>query len=658
MNTQVWNLPPVRSIPEELLRAGYTPLLAAALTARGIVTAEGAAAYLACGAEALGDPFALKDMDAAVSRIRLACERGETAAVYGDYDVDGITAACLLTEYLRGIGLATEIYIPDRPEGYGLNRPAIDLLREKNVSLIITVDTGITAVEETDYAASLGVDMVITDHHECQEQLPPAVAVVDPKRPDCGYPDRCLAGVGVAFKLVCALSGDAEAALDRFADLVALGTVADVMPLVGENRFMVSAGLTKLRQHPRPGLDALIELNNVNRASLNASTISYKLAPCINAAGRLFRVDESASLVLERDPARAQQLAEELCAINRERRQIEADIMDQARELLRDADTDAPIVLACENWHQGVIGIAASRIVDKYSAPAIMISLEGDKGKGSGRSYGDFDLFSALSDSKDLLITFGGHAEAAGLTIERRNIDALREALRRSYKAQPPHTRPALCPDVLVEDPAWLSLPGTEDLERLEPCGAGNPRPLFCMTDVHIVQLSPVGGGAHTRLQLEKSGRVFDAIWFGQRPDRLEVFPGCTVDIAFEPEINDFRGRRTVQLQIKHMRWAQSAPWQAILAGQDGHRYRLDRKELGVLWHALERVCPARIELASLAELEPRLHPGQIALGLRIFAELSLAQVSPAAEDCVTVTLTNHGRADLLDSAAWQKHHR
>ena len=658
MKKLVWNIPPVRPIPEELLRAGYSPLLSSILVARGITTAAGAGEHLACGPEALNDPFALAGMDAAVRRIRMAQQRHETVAVYGDYDVDGITAACLLTEYLRGTGLQTEIYIPDRPEGYGLNNNAIDILRGLGVSLIITVDTGITAVQETAYAASQGVDMIITDHHECQAELPDAAAVVDPKQPGCGYPYRNLAGVGVAFKLACALSGDPAAILGHYADLVAMGTVADVMPLTGENRYMVSEGLKKLRRAPCPGLGALIEQNGVNRDAMNASTISYKLAPCINAAGRLYHVSESAELVLEHDPVRAAELAQGLCGINRDRRQLEADIMAEAGELLAGAHPTAPIVLAREGWHQGVIGIAASRLVDRYQTPAIMISLDGERGKGSCRSYGDFDLFAALTSCRELLTTFGGHAEAAGLTIERKNIDAFRSAIGRYYAEHPSERKPALSPDVLVEEPAWLDLAGAESLEQLEPCGTANPRPLFCMTDVRIVSLSSVGGGSHTKLQIEKNGAVFDGIWFGQRPEELDVFPGCSVDIAFDPSINEFRGRRTVQLLIKHMRWDDSTPWQAILDGQEGHRWRITRDELGSLWRQLERRCPLRIPYAELFGTVSSLRPGQIALGLRVLSELSLAAVD-ADETGVGITLPDHPvRADLHDSAAWLRHHR
>ena len=658
MKDLVWNLPPVRPIPEELLRAGYSPLLSSVLVSKGITTAKAAADFLACGPEVLGDPFAMTGMEAAVRRIRLAGERRETVAVYGDYDVDGITAACLLTEYLRGIGIPTEIYIPDRPEGYGLNNNAVDYLSSKGVTLIVTVDTGITASDETVYAASLGIDMVITDHHECQAELPHAVAVVDPKQPGCAYPDRNLAGVGVAFKLVCALSGDTAAMLDRFADLVAMGTVADVMPLVGENRYVVSAGLQKLRIDPHPGLAALMEMNSVNRSVLNAATISYKLAPCINAAGRLFHVSESAALVLEQDRSHAYTLAQKLCDINQDRRQLEAGIMSEARELLADCDTTEPIVLAREGWHQGVIGIAASRVVDKYRAPAIMISLDGDRGKGSCRSYGSFDLFAALTACKDLLITFGGHAEAAGLTIERQNIAPFRDAIRDYFHAHPPKEEPTLSPDVLIEDAGWLTLDDVRSLELLEPCGTANPRPLFCMTGVRIVSMTPVGGGMHTKLQLEKSGTVFDCIWFGQRSEDLDVFPGCSADITFEPDINEYRGRRTVQLQIRNMRWEPGAPWREILFGNEAHRIRLSRSELGTLWRALKRTCPVRISYQQPDSLTPELHPGQIVLGLRVLSELSLAELK---EDDAGVVISLPERVhhvELYESASWKRHHR
>ena len=659
MKHTVWNIPQAVPIPETLTRAGYSPLLSAVLASRGIDTAEAAFAFLECGPDALKDPFLLRDMDRAVARLRRALDEKETAAVYGDYDVDGITSACLLTEYLRGIGLSAEIYIPDRlEEGYGLNNGAIDRLREKNVSLIITVDCGVTAVEETDYAASLGIDMIITDHHECREILPRAVAVVDPKRPDCPSGERDLAGVGVAFKLVCALSGDPAGALERYADLAAVGTIADVMPLIGENRYIVRNGLEKLRLNPRPGLAALMDEANVQRDRLNATSVSYTLAPRINAAGRLGRVAHAAELILERDPVRAGQLAAEMCEMNRERQQLEADIWRQAETMLDGQEHGVPIVLAREDWHQGVIGIAASRIAEAYAAPAVMISLDGDHGKGSCRSYGGFNLFDALSACGEYLDAFGGHALAAGLNISRQNIDDFRRALTAYYAAHPSAEEEAYTPDVLIDRPELLTMAGVESLDQLEPCGVGNPRPSFCLADARLVSVSAIGGGRHSCLRLEKFGQVYECVWFSQKATELPAVPDDRVDAVFYPQISEFRGRRSVQLLMQDLRRTDVAGLcRRILEGGGPETLPLNREELARIWRGLERICPARIALDSLTAIDPRLHPAKIALGLRVLGELKLADINPEHRE-LTITLPTRGeKADLMQSAAWRKHH-
>ena len=659
MNQPVWNIPPAVPIPEELLRAGYSPLLAAVLASRGIATAADASDFLN-ESGALEDPFRLTDMEIAVGRIRRAQREGERVAVYGDYDVDGITAACLLTEYLRSIELDTEIYIPDRlEEGYGLNNSAIETLHRKNVKLIISVDCGVTAVEETDYAASLGVDMIITDHHECQAELPRAAAVVNPKRPDSHYRNRDLAGVGVAFKLVCALSGAPEDALERFADLVAVGTVADVMPLTGENRAITKIGLDKLRQSPRPGLAALMNEAGVHGSRLSAMTIGFTLAPRINAAGRLGRVSHAAELMLEQDPDRAARLAAELCDMNRERQQLEAEIWAQARKMLEGQTPDSPIVLAGEGWHQGVIGIAASRLAEAYSVPAIMISLDGDRGKGSCRSYGGFNLFDALSACGDLLEAFGGHALAAGLNIARENVDAFRQALAAYYKAHPPTEAEGLSPDVRIDSPDLLTMDCVESLDLLEPCGAGNPRPTFCMTDARLVSLQPIGGGRHTSLRLEKFGHVYSCVWFSQRAADIGLRPGDRTDVIFYPQISEYHGR-SVQLLMQAMRRSDvSRLCRDVLTGDEGksRSLRLDREELGRIWRSLDRRCPLHMGFDDLGQIEPRLSPAKIALGLRVLKELSLARLSFDGNQLDITLVAPHGKADLMESAAWRLHH-
>ena len=660
MKKTVWNVPPAVPIPEELLRAGYTPLLSAVLCSRGIRTAEAANAFFSFQPGAMEDPFLLTDMQKAVDRIRSALIQGETVAVYGDYDVDGITSACLLTEYLRGMGLTTEIYIPDRlEEGYGLNTEAIETLHNKGVSLIITVDCGITAVDETAFANSLGMDIIITDHHECQAVLPDAAAVVNPKRPDSVYPDRELAGVGVAYKLVCALSGDCQAMTDQFSDLVAVGTIADVMPLTGENRYIVKTGLDKLHHAPRAGLAALMDESGIRRDSLSASSIGFSIAPRINAAGRLGRVTHAAELILEKDPHRAAELAAELCEMNRERQRLEGEMWSEAEQMLEGKTPDGPIVLTGENWHQGVIGIAASRLSEAYSVPTVMISLDGDKGKGSCRSYGGFNLFEALSACGDLLETFGGHALAAGLNITRENIPAFRTALKEYYNSHLPTDDVGLSPDVLIDSPDLLTLSGVQSLEELEPCGSANPRPVFCMTDAVLSSVTPIGGGRHTSMHIEEFGRIYDCIWFGRRAEDIDIAPGEHVDIVFSPQISEFRGRRNMQLLMQAMRKTdQAALCSSILEGWDpGCSTTLSRGELARLWRTLEQICPADTELNDFIRLIPNLSSAKAALGLRVFSEVSLADVTVHGT-AINISLLSHkGKADLMQSASWRKFH-
>lgn len=661
MNQTVWNIPSAAAIPEELTQAGYPPLLSAVLAARGIVTAAAAEAFLGGADEELEDPYRLTDMDKAVARIRLAIERREAVAVYGDYDVDGITSSCLLTEYLRGLGLRTEIYIPDRlEEGYGLNTDAIAHLREMGVTLIITVDCGVTAVEETRRAAELGVDMIITDHHECQAELPPAAAVVNPKRPDCPYSGRELAGVGVTFKLICAMEGGSARTLSRYADLVAIGTIADVMPLTGENRRIVKAGLEKLRRDPRPGLAALMEETGVREQRLTASSIGFTLAPRINAAGRLGRVRCAAELMLEHDRGRAVKLASTLCEMNRERQRLEADIWADAEKMLAGQPLDGPIVLAAEGWHQGVIGIVASRLTEAHNVPAVMISLDGGHGKGSCRSWGGFNLFDALSACGELLEGFGGHALAAGLNIRRENIDAFRAALREYYLAHPPAEDDGLSPEVLIDSGALLTMGCVASLDRLEPCGAGNPRPTFCITEARLSSFTSIGGGKHTSLRLDAFGQTWECVWFGKRAEELGIPVGRAADVIFYPQISEFRGRRSIQLVIQAMRAHDPTErCRRILSGERDASLRLDRAELALVWRALERRCPLQTELSRLGALEPRLSPAKVALSLRVLSEVSLAQLEFELDGPgLSVSLPAHsGKADLMESPAWRAHH-
>ena len=410
----IWNVSkPDPQAEASLIRGGYPELAARILASRGITGPQAAHEALDCNSP-LPSPFLLTEMDVAAGRVGCAIANHEKIAVFGDYDVDGITATCLLTCFLRSCGADCVSYIPGRlEEGYGLNPIAIQSLHDQGVKLIITVDCGITAVEEAELCRHLGMELVITDHHECKDKLPRAVAIVDPHKPGDTYPHRCLSGVALAFKLACALSGDAERVLEDYADMVCLGTVADVIPLVGENRVFVSRGLHSLRHTKRPGLAALMKECGCDPAALNASSIGFMLAPRINAAGRMGQIDLAVDLFLTQDRDRAAQVAKGLCDLNRQRQQIESEIYRQAVSMLPQGQVPEAIVLADENWHQGVVGIVASRIAEEYACPTFLICLDGEHGKASSRSHGGFNLFASLTALSDLLESYGGHELAA-----------------------------------------------------------------------------------------------------------------------------------------------------------------------------------------------------------------------------------------------------
>ena len=512
MKFQKWHIADAHpQAAERLKAAGYPCLVSEVLASRGIETAEQAAAFLEHEQRLTYSPFLMADMDKAVARLQQALAAGERMAVFGDYDVDGITATCILVDYLQSRGADVLHYIPRRIEdGYGLSRDAIENLYRQGARLLITVDCGITGVEEVDFANSLGMDVIITDHHECKETLPHAAAVVDPHRPDCGYPFKHLAGCGVALKLVLALGGpDREEALfSRYCTLAAIGTVADVMQMSGENRTIVSRGLAAIDHSYFIGLHALLKEAGLAGREITSVQIGFVLAPRINAAGRMGAADKAAELLLCTDPAEAERMARELCALNRERQNVEQTIYSQAEEMiahLPDRDRSA-LVLESSRWHQGVVGIVASRLSEKYSRPSFMIHLNGSTGKGSCRSWGGFNLFAALENCKDLLLGFGGHELAAGFTIDRDNIPAFRDRMNeyaRSYcNGRPPE--PALEVDVAIAYPAAVTLEELEALSALEPYGSGNARPVFCLLGATLLRTQNVGQNRHLKLRLRR----------------------------------------------------------------------------------------------------------------------------------------------------------
>ena len=665
--------PSVESV-NALVGGGYAPLAAMVLAARDKKDPRQAHAYLDCKAQ-LPDPFLMTDMDLAAGRVGLAMTRGEKIAVFGDYDVDGITATCLLTDFLRSCGADCIPYIPGRlEEGYGLNPIGIRQLKAEGVQLIITVDCGITAVEMAKLCKELGIDLVITDHHECKEQLPAAVAVVDPHRPDGGYPHKGLSGVGIAFKLACALCGSQEEILSRYADMVCLGTVADVMPLQGENRVFVIRGLEALRNTQRPGLAALMQHSGCDRSQVSASSVGYMLAPRINAAGRMGQIELAIELFLTKDPARGEYVAKALCELNKQRQSVEQEIYRQAVEMLPEGKIPEAIVLAEESWHQGVVGIVASRIAEEYCCPTFLICLDGDHGKASSRSYGGFNLFTSLSCLSDLLESYGGHELAAGFTIHRDKIPAFREQIcllaEHYYSGDQPRT--VLEADCAVK-PELLTIPNIDSLEVLEPCGNGCPKPLFVMEQLHIERITPVGGGRHLRLRLRQGRYGFNAIYFSATAESTSITQGELVDVAFMAQINEFKGERAVQMNVMDIRPSCTAEcsWQTgnyqklccdSISPEEAADLLPDRAMLGMVWRYLVSdgrqeiretpMCLCR-KLVRWSGSPMRLE--QLLTCLDIFADVELISLQRQHKNLTVRLLPRQEKADLNASRTMQR---
>ena len=647
---------------ERLADAGYPYLVSEVLASRGVERAEDAAEFLTQETTLTYSPFLMQDMDKAVERIAQAIAAGEKIAIFGDYDVDGITATCILVDYLKGRGADVVHYIPRRIEdGYGLSCDAIEGLRKGGATLLVTVDCGITGVDEVAFARSIGMDVVVTDHHECKETLPVASAVVDPRRSDCEYPFKHLAGCGVALKLVLALGGpDREEALfSRYCTLAAVGTVADVMQMTGENRTIVSRGLATLDRSDFIGLHALLKEAGLAGREISSVQIGFVLAPRINAAGRMGAADMAADLLLCQDPAQAEELAKALCALNRERQSVEQTIYSQAEEMIEQMPEEdrRALVLASETWHQGVVGIVASRLSEKYSRPSFMIHLNGAVGKGSCRSWGGFNLFAALESCSDLLLGFGGHELAAGFTIDAANIPAFRARMNQ-YAAEywvgkaPEST---LEIDVELHQPGRVTLQEVEALAALEPYGSGNARPLFCLMGATLLRMQNVGQNRHLKLRLGKGSAQFDGIFFSTNTAACGCQEGDRVDAAFYLQVNEFRGSRTVQLQMVDIRPSLSASSREqecltllaqctggeTVSAKNARRMLPSREQYAAVWRTLVHMTP---EGALHTAYLPLLRSLSAALGktdsflrsafcLAVFQERGLLQLELHGDD-------------------------
>ncbi|MDU7337987.1 MAG: single-stranded-DNA-specific exonuclease RecJ [Clostridium sp.] len=507
----------------------------------------------------LSDPFLTADMYVAAERIRRALDDFEKIAIYGDYDADGVTATAILYSYLESCGGNVIYYIPEREgEGYGLNKTAVEFLHNRQVNLIITVDNGIASLKEAQYVKELGMELIVTDHHRVQEALPDAVAVVDPHRPDDTSPYKHFAGVGVAFKLIMALEGDdcdLEGLLENYADLVAVGTIGDVVPLTGENRVLVRKGLQLLSRSDRLGVRELLEHAGMLGRELSAGNVAFSIVPRINATGRIGSPGRAVRLLVSEDPDEARELAEEICDDNDCRRQIESELFQSALEDLREHPErlyDHVLVVAGREWHHGVIGIVAARLVDHFGKPCMVISYSGEQAKGSGRSVDGFSLFEALCSCSELFTKFGGHPMAAGISLPAENIEAFRVAVNR-YAATVPAAIPTLRIDCKLR-PATLTpeLPGL--LQALEPFGTDNPPPLFGLYSMKLEKITAVGEGKHLRLTFSRDGTVQNCMLFHTPAKLFPYEPGDELDLAVTLDAKEYRGEMQLSVFIRDMK--------------------------------------------------------------------------------------------------------
>ena len=527
------------------------PLIAYVLTARGMDDDITASKFLSDSYETVS-PYKFADMEEAAFTIGDAIDYGEKICIYGDYDCDGVTSTALLLSFLKDEGADVFAYIPDREcEGYGLNRDAIEYIRNQGANLIVTVDNGISAIDEAEYIYTLGMRLVVTDHHQLSDTLPRAEAVVNPHREDNELDFREYCGVGVAFKLICAISEDNTAALvDKYIDLVAIGTIADVVPLVGENRSFVKQGLNKINHDPRT---SLVPFRNTSDKEFTSNDVAFQLCPRINAMGRMGSAMEAVDFLVCEDAALCEEKYEQISAQNAKRQSVEKDILDSIEQQIKENPTlvsDRVIVIAGKGYHHGVIGIVASHILERYGKPTFIIGVD-DEGvaRGSARSVDGFNIYNAISACTDDLIKYGGHPMAAGITLDENNIDLFRQHINeyayKNYEVMPPQELVIDC----KLSPHYINLDLANNISVLEPYGAENPSPVFGVYNMKIVALTPLSDGKHTRLELEKKGKRIRVVKFSVSPRELPFDVGDTVNLAVKVSKNLFKGKMYLSIQ-------------------------------------------------------------------------------------------------------------
>ncbi len=622
---------------------GIDPFVSYLLVSRGI-SKEGQLQEFISDEVRLSDPFLLRDMDKAVGCIEAAIEAGEKITVFGDYDCDGVTATVLLFSFLQAMGADVDYYIPSRTEGYGMNTDALKQLCASGTKLFVTVDNGIASVKEAEYIYENGARLVVTDHHQIEEELPVCEAVVDPQRKENQIEFRDITGVGVALKLAAAISGSMDDVLYEYADLVAIGTVADLMPLLGENRVFVRVGLQKINSEPSCGIAALLEIAGYAEKKVDTSALAYGICPRINAAGRMESANCAAALLLCEDEDEAAECARVLEDSNRARREIESGISREIEENLSasaKAQCDRVIVAVGENYHKGVIGIAAAHVVQKYGKPTVVISTdESDTATASARSVQGFDIFKALSSMSGMFERFGGHALAAGFSIKKDKIPAFKEAIneyaRQQYEIMP---APVLKIDCKIS-PKYLNLQLAKDLAVLEPCGTGNPTAVFALTGLTVSSLAPMGKTKqHMQLYCEKDGCRIRIIQFGVSPEEFPFEDGDIIDAAVNIEENVYEGRSTLSVKAVDIKKSgidderflkEKDIYDLFITGalNDKSVYP-DREDCAVIYRALKRRKTKKFtpeDLYFLLSNDKDLTYAKVCFALNAFTETGLAK--------------------------------
>ena len=676
MSIKQWKLNHISAEKSRILSSEYDlpPLVSDVLVGRGLDTPQAVEDFFSADSDFF-DPFSILDMDRAAERILQALERDEKIAVYGDYDCDGVTATAILYQYFVSIGANAVYYIPERDgEGYGLNAAAVQSLSEQGVGLIVTVDNGISAVAEVNLVKRLGMDIVITDHHQPGDTLPDAAAVVDPHRKDCGSPYRYLCGAGVALKLVAALEdGNMDSAVEYFGDLAAIGTIGDVVPLTGENRKLVKRGLQMLQNTENMGLNALLQLAGLEDKTLTAENVAFGIVPRINAAGRMGSARLAMEVLLCESEEEAADLAQKINDLNKQRQQQEIFIMEDIERLLSEHPEklkERVLVLAGENWHHGVIGIVSAKISERFSKPNLLISVDGKEATGSARSFGEFSLFKALTSCSSLLTKYGGHKQAAGFSLPTENIEGFSREINRyarEYFDEMPRYTYVIDRTLTAEE---MTVENIEQLELLQPFGAENQSPVFLVKQLKVSAITPLSDNKHIKITFEtEHKKSFQGLYFGMSTDRFCFEIGNTVDLVASVGINEYNGRKSVSVKIKDIRpsdfpesqfFSAKTAYEKITQGEpvDSRlkgRILPSRDEIAFLYQLLKknRGFHQDVELLYIKIMETKLNYCKFRFVLDILNELRLIELSPLGNDITVPEQVQ--RVDLNNSGILQR---